>query len=98
MACMHHKICTKFKMTNTSDVQTQREIEGVSINMPNTITDSSSDTIGGVPTTIEVKKRKIEAIYASGSWMDEDPYEITKVRQVIQNEVFNNLKFIKGYG
>ena len=30
--------------------------------------------------------------------MDEDPYEVMKVRQVIRNHVFKNLKFVKGEG
>ena len=38
MVCMHHKIFANSKMTNTSDVQAPREIEGASIAMPSTIT------------------------------------------------------------
>ena len=30
--------------------------------------------------------------------MDEDPYEIMKVRQLIRDHVFKNLKFVKGEG
>ena len=56
MVCVHHRICTKFKMTNTSDVQIPMEIEGVSIATPSNITDSISDRTGGVPTTIEDTK------------------------------------------
>ena len=48
----------------------------MSITTANTITDSSSNTTGGVTTTIGDKKSRIDAVYASGSWMDEDPYEI----------------------
>ena len=98
MVCVHHKICTDFKMTNISDVQTPREIEGVSVATSSNITDSSSNMTVGIPTTIEDKKRRIDAVYASDSWMDEDPYEILKMRQVVIYHVFKNLKFVKGEG
>ena len=98
MVCVHHNICINFLMTNTSDVQTPREIEGVFIAMPSTIIDSSSNSICGVPTTIEDKIRRIDAVYTSSSWIDEDQYEIIKVRQVIRKHVFKNLKFVKGEG
>ena len=88
MVCVRHKICAKFKMTNTSDVQTPREMEGVSIATPSTIANSSSNTIGGIHTIIEDKKRSINAVYVSDSWMNEDPYEIMKVIQAIQYHVF----------
>ena len=87
-----------FMMINTSDIQTPSEIEAASIATASTITDSRSNTTTIVPTSIEGKKRKINAIYSSGRWMDEDPYEIMKVRQVIRNHVFKNLKFVKGEG
>ena len=45
-------------MKNTSGAQTPREIEGASIATASTIADSSSNTIDGVPTTIEDRKKK----------------------------------------
>ena len=51
---------------------------------------------------IEDKKRKINAVYASGSWMAEDSYGIMKVKELNRNHVFNhvfkNLKSIEGEG
>ena len=85
-------------MTNTSDIQNLSEIEAMSIATASTIIDSRSNTTTTVPTSIEGKKRKINAVYSSGRWMDEDPYEVMKVRQVIINHVFKNLKFVKGEG
>ena len=48
--------------------------------------------------TVNDKKRKIENIYTSGQWKDEDEYEITKIRQVIRNHIFKHVKFVKGEG
>ena len=70
----------------------------VSISTASTIKDSSSNTTGTVPTSSEDKKRKMNDVYASGRWMDEDSYEVMKVRQVIRNHVFKNLRFVKGEG
>ena len=98
MGDIDHKICTIFIMLHNSDIQTPREIGGASITTASTITDTSSNAAGRVPTTIDDKKRRIEAVYASGSWMDEDTYEILKVRQLIRDHVFKILKFIKGEG
>ena len=57
-------------MTNTSDVQTPREIEGASIATPSTIADSSSSTTGGISTTIEDEKDGL-ALYTQAvvGWM-----------------------------
>ena len=33
--------------------------------------------------SIEQKRRKIDSIFLSQQWIDEDEYEITKLRQVI---------------
>ena len=48
--------------------------------------------------SIEDKKRKIDAIFLSQQWNDEDEYEITKIRQVIRNHIFKHVKFVKGEG
>ena len=98
MVCVHHKICTNFKTKHNSDVQHPTEIKGASVVTPSTIPDSSSNMIGGIHTTIKDKKRIIDIVYTSCSWMDKDSYGIMKVRQVIQNQVFKNLKFVKGEG
>ena len=78
-------------MLNNSDVQTPREIGDASITTASIIIDASSNNAGRVPTSIEDKKKKIDAVYPSSSWIDEDPYEIMKVRQLIRNHVFKNL-------
>ena len=44
------------------------------------------------------KKRKIDAVYLSQQWEEEDKYEITKVRQVICNHIFKHVKFVKSKG
>ena len=44
------------------------------------------------------KKRKIDGIYLSVQWNDEDEYEVTKSRQVIRNHIFKHVKFVKGEG
>ena len=67
-------------MTNTADIQTPSEIEAVYISTASTITDSSIKTTISVPTSIEGKKRKINAVYVSGRWMDKNPYGVMKVR------------------
>ena len=85
-------------MNDNSDVQTPREIGGASICEASTITDASNNTEDRVPTTIDEKKKKIEAVYASSSWMDEDRYETLKVKSLIRTNVFKNLKFVKGEG
>ena len=38
----------------------------------------------------------MDAVYTSGSWMDEDSYDNLKVSQVIRNQVFKNLRFVNG--
>ena len=69
---------------NTSSVVSNITEEPVSI---------SDDT-----TSIIEKKRKIEAVYSSGQWKDEDEYEVAKIRQVIRNHIFKHVKFVKGEG
>ena len=56
----------------------------------------SANTDNGL--SIEEKKRKIDAIFLSQQWNDEDEYEITKIRQVIRNHIFKHVKFVKGEG
>ena len=48
--------------------------------------------------SLDDKKRKIDAIFLSQQWNDEDEYEITKIRQVIRNHIFKHVKFVKGEG
>ena len=47
---------------------------------------------------VEQKRRKIDSIFLSQQWIDEDEYEITKLRQVIRNHIFKHVKFVKGEG
>jgi len=60
------------------------------------ITECSTDTEGTL--TINEKKRKIEDVYASEQWKEEDEYEVTRLRLVIRNHIFKHVKFIKGEG
>ena len=48
--------------------------------------------------SLEEKKRKIDGIYLSAQWNDEDEYKVTKLRQVIRNHIFKHVKFVKGEG
>ena len=48
--------------------------------------------------SVEEKKRKVDDIYLSKQWTDEDEYEVTKLRQVIRNHIFKHVKFVKGEG
>ena len=48
--------------------------------------------------SVNEKRRKVDQIYLSGQWKDEDEYEITKLRQVIRNHIFKHLNFFKGEG
>ena len=68
-------------MTGPTDIQHPMEIWGDIITTASTITNDCSNTAGRVPMYIDDKKRKINTVYISGSWMDEDPYEIMKVKQ-----------------
>lgn len=70
--------------------------------------DNETSTISGITndesTTSDIglsiidKKRKIDAIFLSNQWKEEDEYEITKLRQVIRNQIFKHVKFVKGEG
>lgn len=48
--------------------------------------------------TIREKKRKIEELYSNGRWMDQCEHEITKVKTIVRNDIFANVKFVKGEG
>ena len=48
--------------------------------------------------SVEQKRRRIDSIFLSQQWIDEDEYEITKLRQVIRNHIFKHVKFVKGEG
>ena len=56
----------------------------------------SINTVNGL--SLEDKKRKIDGIYLSAQWNDEDEYEVSKLRQVIRNHIFKHVKFVKGEG
>ena len=48
--------------------------------------------------TTEQKKRKFEQIYSSCRWQEEDQYEVQKVKQIVRNNIFKHVKFVKGEG
>ena len=63
---------------------------------------SGITSVGSINTdnglSVMEQKRKIDAIYLSGQWDDEDEYEIKTIRQVIRNHIFKHVKFVKGEG
>ena len=67
-------------MIDGSHVQNPMEIWGDIVTTTGTITNDCSNTAGRVHMYIDDKKRKINTVYTSGSWMDEDPYGIMKVK------------------
>ena len=60
------------------------------------ITEESTEVESGL--TLEQKKRKIEDIYCSAQWQEEDEYEVAKIRQIVRNHIFKHVKFVKGEG
>ena len=48
--------------------------------------------------TIEQKKRKFEQVYSGCRWQEEDKYEVQKVKQIVRNNIFKHVKFVKGEG
>ena len=48
--------------------------------------------------TTEQKKRKFEQVYSGRRWQEEDKYEVQKVKQIVRNNIFKHLKFVKGEG
>ena len=48
--------------------------------------------------TTEEKRQKIEQVFSSGQWQEEDEYEVAKIRQVVRNHIFKHVKFVKGEG
>ena len=48
--------------------------------------------------TTEQKKRKFEQVYSSRRWQEEDQYEVLKVKQIVRNNIFKHVKFVKGEG
>ena len=81
-------------MTGAEISQTVQDTE---VSVVSGITNAeSTNTDNGL--SIEDKKRKIDAIFLSQQWNDEDEYEITKLRQVIRNHIFKHVKFVKGEG
>ena len=48
--------------------------------------------------TTEQKKRKFEQVYSGHRWQEEDKYEVQKVKQIVRNNIFKHVKFVKGEG
>ena len=79
--------------TQMSEITARGTADSIAIS---NITECSTDTDGAL--TINEKKRKIEDVYASEQWKEEDEYEVTRLRLVIRNHIFKHVKFIKGEG
>lgn len=77
-------------------------IGNISNNVPSdqsTITDNTVDSRHtDEQLTTEQKKRKFEQVYSSRRWQDEDTYEVQKVKQIVRNNIFKHVKFVKGEG
>ena len=81
-------------MTSSDDA---RAVHDAELSVVSGITNKeSTNTDNGL--SIEQKKRKIDEIFLSQQWNDEDEYEVTKIRQVIRNHIFKHVKFVKGEG
>ena len=48
--------------------------------------------------TTEQKKRKFEQVYSGRRWQEEDKYKVQKVKQIVRNNIFKHVKFVKGEG
>ena len=59
---------------------------------------SEYSTNTDVALIINEKKRKIEDVYSSKQWKEEEEYEVTRLCLVIRNHIFRHVKFIKGEG
>ena len=81
-------------MTNANSTRTVHDSEGSIVSGITNEESTNSET--GL--SLDDKKRKIDAIFLSQQWNDEDEYEITKIRQVIRNHIFKHVKFVKGEG
>ena len=77
-------------------------IRNISTNVPSdhsTITDNTGNSVERDEQLItEQKKRKFEQIYLSRRWQEEDKYEVQKVKQIVKNNIFKHVKFVKGKG
>ena len=90
----HNSFIPDLVMTRTNIGGTEQDNETSTISGI-TNDDSTTSDIG---LSIIDKKRKIDAIFLSNQWKEEDEYEITKLRQVIRNQIFKHVKFVKGEG
>ena len=76
--------------------------ENISNNVPSdqsTITNGTQDsTHMDKQLTVEEKKRKFEQVYSGRRWQEEDKYEVQKVKQIVRNNIFKHVKFVKGEG
>ena len=88
---MYHNV-----MTQSNEIRNDRN------NVPShnsTITDgtiNSRDTDEQL--TTEQKKRKYEQVQSSRRWIEEDQYEVQGVKQIVRNNIFKHVKFVKGEG
>ena len=87
-------MCTQLEMTVGNINQNTQDNEASVVSGITSV--DSTNTDNGL--SLEEKKRKIDGIYLSAQWNDEDEYEVTKLRQVIRNHIFKHVKFVKGEG
>ena len=77
-------------------------IGNISNNVPSDQSTITDNTINSRDTdeqlTTEQKKRKFEEVYSSRRWQEEDKYEVQKVKQIVRNNIFKQVKFVKGEG
>ena len=46
----------------------------------------------------EEKRNRIDSVYSNGRWMEEDDYEVIRVRKIVRSHIFSKVKFCKGEG
>ena len=44
------------------------------------------------------KRKRIDSVYSNGRWMEEDDYEVIRVRKIVRSHIFSKVKFCKGEG
>ena len=69
-----------------------------SVNSTITGSTSSSWRVNEQQLSTEEKKRKIDEVYSSKRWQEEDKYEANKVKVITRTNIFKHVKFIKGEG
>ena len=87
-SCVHQMIQVQTGMHDES--QATPLLNGESLTIDSLVLDAGL--------RVEQKKRKVEEIYANGTWKEVDIYEANKVWRIIRYHIFKQVKFCKGEG